>query len=297
MAVRIIGERCDFDSIQQCTLDEGDVDEDGYLITIADAMTMAFIISGSPFPDFPRHPESDTIKVESAIASPGETLELPIYIRTIDTVTAFQISIETDPAYVTVDTFMVLDSLQLFGFSYCSGHIYGYCFDDGIFGGDSVTLLPGGYHIADLVVTVNPEIEEPDTTQIAFLNNPEQLQYTAFSNGSFFTPVTVDGEIQIIPTGIENGEYDNIPGKLSINAYPNPFNAQTTIRFALPEPQNVRLTIYDLLGHQVQVVLDEHRQAGTHIVTFDASSLSSGVYFYRLQAGEMVETRRMVLLK
>ncbi|UCC79678.1 MAG: hypothetical protein JSW64_15670, partial [Candidatus Zixiibacteriota bacterium] len=65
MGLRIIGHRCDFDSLQQCTLDQGDVDEDGYLITIADVMTMAFIISGSPFPDFPRHPDSDTIKVES----------------------------------------------------------------------------------------------------------------------------------------------------------------------------------------------------------------------------------------
>jgi hypothetical protein len=92
LAARIIGERCAFDSLQQCTLDQGDVDEDGYLITIADATTIAFIISGFPFPDFPRHPESDTIKVESAIASPGETIELPIYIKTIDTLTAFQIS-------------------------------------------------------------------------------------------------------------------------------------------------------------------------------------------------------------
>jgi hypothetical protein len=79
--------------------------------------------------------------------------------------------------------------------------------------------------------------------------------------------------------------------------YPNPFNAQTTIRFLLPEPQNVRLTVYDLLGRQVRTLLDERKQAGTHIATFDASSLSSGVYFYKLQAGDMIETKRMVLLK
>ncbi|UCC78621.1 MAG: T9SS type A sorting domain-containing protein, partial [Candidatus Zixiibacteriota bacterium] len=261
-----------------------------------DVMTMAFIISGSPFPDFPRHPDSDTIKVESANAAPGETIELPIYIKTIDTLTAFQISIETDPAYITVDTLVVLDSF-FFGFSYCSGHTYGYCFDEGIFIGDPITLLPGEYHIADLTVTVNPEIEDPDTTLISFSNDPELLHYTAFSNGPFFTPVTVDGEIQIIPTGIENGERDNIPGKLSISAYPNPFNAITTIRVALPEPGQVELTIYDLIGRQIGTLLDEYRQAGIHTITFDASDLSSGVYFYRLQAGDKEETKKMVLLK
>ncbi len=89
-----------------------------------------------------------------------------------------------------------------------------------------------------------------------------------------------------------------IPGRLALlQNYPNPFNVQTTIRFTLPEPQNVELTIYDLLGRQVQTLLDEHKQAGVHTITFNASHLSSGVYFYRLQAGDMIETKRMVLLK
>jgi hypothetical protein len=79
--------------------------------------------------------------------------------------------------------------------------------------------------------------------------------------------------------------------------YPNPFNASTTIRFVLPEPQVVKLKVFDLLGRQVQTLIDEYKRAGVHTVIFDASGLSSGVYFCRLQAGEMVETRRMVLLK
>ncbi|GAG36858.1 unnamed protein product, partial [marine sediment metagenome] len=61
--------------------------------------------------------------------------------------------------------------------------------------------------------------------------------------------------------------------------------------------QNVQLTIYDLLGRQVKTLIDEYRHEGVHTVTFDASDLSSGVYFYRLKAGDLVETKRMVLLK
>ncbi|UCE66429.1 MAG: right-handed parallel beta-helix repeat-containing protein [Candidatus Zixiibacteriota bacterium] len=79
--------------------------------------------------------------------------------------------------------------------------------------------------------------------------------------------------------------------------YPNPFNAQTTIRFVLRESQNVQLTIYDLLGRRVETLIDEYRQAGVHAVMFDASGISSGVYFYRLEVGDRIETKRMVLLK
>jgi len=79
--------------------------------------------------------------------------------------------------------------------------------------------------------------------------------------------------------------------------YPNPFNAQTTIRFVLPESQDVELTIYDLLGRRVGILIDEYMQTGAHAINFDGSGLSSGVYFYRLQAGKKVETKRMILLK
>ncbi|UCC79309.1 MAG: right-handed parallel beta-helix repeat-containing protein [Candidatus Zixiibacteriota bacterium] len=93
-------------------------------------------------------------------------------------------------------------------------------------------------------------------------------------------------------------EYLPAPRKLMLNQnYPNPFNVQTAISFDLHGANYVRLIVYDLLGRQVQTLIDEYLLAGSHTVTFDASYLSSGVYFYRLQAGEMVETKRMVLLK
>jgi hypothetical protein len=79
--------------------------------------------------------------------------------------------------------------------------------------------------------------------------------------------------------------------------YPNPFNSSTIITFSLSEPQPVRLTIYNLLGRKVQTLLDEYYRAGSHQITFDASDLASGIYFYRLQAGESVESRPMLLLK
>jgi hypothetical protein len=99
-------------------------------------------------------------------------------------------------------------------------------------------------------------------------------------------------------TSIENPEIDLMPASILISQnYPNPFNASSMIRFTLSEPQMVNLTIYDLLGQKVVTLLEEYRQPGVHTVNVDASGLSSGVYFYRLQAGDGVETKRMVLLK
>ena len=89
-----------------------------------------------------------------------------------------------------------------------------------------------------------------------------------------------------------------LPEKLIISQnYPNPFNSSTVITFSLSEARPVTVTVYDLLGREIRTVLDDYRQAGIYHVTFDASSLPSGIYFYRLQAGESIETRRMVLLK
>jgi parallel beta-helix repeat protein len=94
------------------------------------------------------------------------------------------------------------------------------------------------------------------------------------------------------------GEGASIPTVFSLaQNYPNPFNAQTKIRFVLPEPQDVQLMVYDLLGRRVETIIDEERQAGQHQVTWDASGHSSGIYFYRIEAGDFTETKKMILLK
>jgi hypothetical protein len=79
--------------------------------------------------------------------------------------------------------------------------------------------------------------------------------------------------------------------------YPNPFNSSTTIEYSLSEAGHIRIDIYDLLGRRIETLIDDYKQAGSHTITFDASHLSSGVYFYRFKAGEIVETKKMILLK
>ena len=79
--------------------------------------------------------------------------------------------------------------------------------------------------------------------------------------------------------------------------YPNPFNPSTTIRFELPMSGEVSLKVFDLLGREVATIVSGHKDAGTHIVRWEATSQPSGVYLYRLQASEFLETRKLVLLK
>ena len=109
--------------------------------------------------------------------------------------------------------------------------------------------------------------------------------------------MTPGDPIELYPTDISYNK-DILPGVFSLSQnYPNPFNANTTIEFRLNKPHYVKLSVYDLLGRENQVLMAKEKQAGSYRVTFDASGLSSGVYFYRLQAGDISETQRMIILK
>jgi len=79
--------------------------------------------------------------------------------------------------------------------------------------------------------------------------------------------------------------------------YPNPFNPSTNINFSLAEPGVVKLTVYNLLGQKVKLILDEFREAGAHSITFDASELPSGAYFYTIEASNFKQTKKMLLAK
>jgi hypothetical protein len=98
------------------------------------------------------------------------------------------------------------------------------------------------------------------------------------------------------PTGV--AEIQGVPGVAILQQnYPNPFNGISEIGYLLPHRTEVRLQVYDLLGKQVAVVADGLKEPGHHVATFDAGTLASGVYLYRLTAGKIVLTRRMLLVR
>lgn len=89
-----------------------------------------------------------------------------------------------------------------------------------------------------------------------------------------------------------------IPKKFQLyQNFPNPFNPSTTIQFALPKKAKVLMTLYDILGREVTTLINEEREAGIHQVIFQANELSSGIYFYRIQADQFHQTKKLILMK
>ena len=94
-----------------------------------------------------------------------------------------------------------------------------------------------------------------------------------------------------------------VPDAISLDQnYPNPFNPITTLRYGLPEDAMVNITIYDMLGRQVKTLVNHTQDAGYRSVIWDATNdygkpVSAGIYLYQIQAGEYIQTKKMVLLK
>ena len=79
--------------------------------------------------------------------------------------------------------------------------------------------------------------------------------------------------------------------------YPNPFNPTTTIGYVLQGKSNAKLTLLNSIGEEIAILVNEEQDKGYHKVEFDGANLSSGVYFYKLSAGNYVETKKMILMK
>jgi hypothetical protein len=104
-------------------------------------------------------------------------------------------------------------------------------------------------------------------------------------------------EVPVIFDGLEE-TVDNIPKVFSLNQnYPNPFNPTTNIEFAIPKSEFVTLKVYNILGEEVATLVSEKLAAGSYKYDWDASSLASGVYLYKLQAGAFQQIKKMVLLR
>ena len=102
----------------------------------------------------------------------------------------------------------------------------------------------------------------------------------------------------LIAAAVTSVSEDPVPTGFSLSQnYPNPFNPETTIRFSLPFRQRVTLRVFDLLGRTIAVLVDRTLDPGEHAVVFSAANLSSGVYFYQLQAGRNADTRKLLLVR
>jgi hypothetical protein len=135
----------------------------------------------------------------------------------------------------------------------------------------------------------NKAINEPPFTIVT------QQVANALNNSSDHLPVYAEFDFGII-SDVEIIVSDEMNYFLQQN-YPNPFNPTTTIKYQIPELSFVTIKVYDVLGSEIATLINEEKPVGSYEVEFNAPSLPCGIYFYRLQAADFVETKKMVLLR
>ncbi len=150
--------------------------------------------------------------------------------------------------------------------------------------------------------TIKPEVV--DTIRI--INEPDINSFVNMYDALPNIPSIIKSDITDIVTGVKN-EVNNPEQFCLSQNYPNPFNPTTTIKYSIPgvisippgreRNLNVQLNVYDVLGNQVATLVNEEKTAGNYEVEFNATGLSSGIYYYKLTAGNYSETKKMILLK
>jgi hypothetical protein len=121
------------------------------------------------------------------------------------------------------------------------------------------------------------------------------LYYNNHQDYLYYYGAVIDVQYTSI-TGITSEQLNTMSFNLLQN-YPNPFNPSTTINYSLAKEGHVRLTIYNAIGSQVATVVNEYRPAGNYSVQFNAGSLASGIYLYRLESGNYTAAKKFILLK
>jgi len=104
--------------------------------------------------------------------------------------------------------------------------------------------------------------------------------------------------VKVIVSDIDNFRIRTIPEAFHLNQnYPNPFNPSTKIKFLLPKSETVEIDVYNAIGQWIKTLLNQKLPAGQHELEFNASDLASGLYYYRISAGDFTDIKKMVLLK
>ncbi|HEX7572690.1 MAG TPA: T9SS type A sorting domain-containing protein [Bacteroidota bacterium] len=165
-------------------------------------------------------------------------------------------------------------------------HNYGFYVERRKAGEQAFTTLPGSF------------IHGHGTTTVP---QPYSFVDRSVTNGSWYyrlRQVDLDGSVHFNEAVQVEVLLAALPVSFSLDQnYPNPFNPTTTIRYALPARSYVTLSVFNTLGQQMATLVNDTQEAGYHEVRFDGASLASGVYFYRLKAGDFIQTRKLLLLE
>ncbi len=296
-----------------------DLNGDGHYWTIADLCYLVNIINGSVGP--PQEEKSsgslammgdpsdkDSLIVEGATGSPGDTgIVLPVSLVNSFVLAAFDFQIAFDSSILTatrVERTTRTDSFKIFSVRIDSGvvNVLG-IYED--WSSDTCYPMPiGSGPIAKVVFTISPDAPLGDYPVVFDQSRYYFNDLASYDNSPVDRPTLVDGVFEVVEeTEVETHPQNQQPITFSLGQnYPDPFNSATNIEYCISHRVYVKMEVYNLLGQRVVTLVDGQKEAGIHRVTWDGrsakgKSLASGIYFYRIRAGDYIFTRKMLLLR
>ena len=273
-----------------CAWYAGDANDDSLYHTISDWMQFVYMFSGDAPGDNPPQPEElDSLIMADTIGVPGESLVLPLLVKTVDDLSGIFVQLHMDTLFFeNISVSPGSDSLD----------INQYIADDRIFLDHIVELSAGYYHIADINFSIRADAPPDEEITIEIIGG--DYYPSALANISFPTylirPALISGTIYIQRTGIDDYGLPDKPS-FDLSNFPNPFNSSTIIRFSLEAESYVELAVFDILGRRIDVMIDGRLPPGYHQIEWHAGDSPSGVYFYRLVTLDTAVTGRMTLLR
>ena len=223
---------------------------------------------------------SGNIGMENGQIQAGQPVEVPLHLTNGDNILSFEGLITFNPEHLTFNTLTWSELVD--GFTIETNAEAG---EIKFAGAGSLPDNQEGI-FATLLFTVNEDFSNDQTTVTI-----QRLRWNE-------EPVMEDVATATLGLLGINDNLADIPTEFSLNQnYPNPFNPITTIKYGLPEESNVTLKIFNILGREVATLVNEHQGAGYHQISWDANVYSSGIYFYRIQSGNFLKIRKMILMK
>jgi len=253
-------------------------------------------------------PSYDSVWVDKIVGAPGQTINLNVYGYNEEPLDTVHLALEYSSSSLE---FLNVEFAGTRGESALNKIVSGNAEQRQILVSliysNDFPLTPGTGILTTLQFKINSEaVEETVIIDSTRYLGAQSLVFspTDDNGGDTFTPFFTAGEV-IITTGtaVEDENMTLLPKEFALKQnYPNPFNPVTRIIFDLPETADVRLDIFNILGQKVRTLINRRLTAGTHSATFDGRSdnnqkLASGVYLYRLSAGEYSQSRKMTLMK
>jgi hypothetical protein len=262
----------------QRQLEAADIDSSGW-VDIGDLQRIINVILELDVPGM-HYPQGPLVTVEliKDLIPSGDMLSVPLFAEIREEASAVQFEIEFNPEALTGIEISKGDmvSRMTLDYSLADNRIKGILYN---LGGESFGPLTG--ELFDLSFRI-------DDGGFDAGSDIRLTEFLIVNPAADFMPVEIKGQL---PEDF----------RLAQN-YPNPFNAGTNIRFEVPSAGYVELSVYDLLGRQVAILLDDFISAGNHVITWDGragdgNTMATGVYFYRLRAKDFDETKKMLLVK